>query len=117
MGTQQEVRALIDYIRTHPTPIFILAHLFGLEEYIKADLQLDNVYFEISPPPLISIKRLVKAIDYFGAQKMIFGSDTPYGKENLRVNLQRIHGLSISEEEKHCMLGSNVQKLLHLEDT
>ncbi len=115
MKTKQEVRALIDYIRTHPKPTFIIAHLFGLEEYIKADLRVDNLYFEISSPPLISIKRLTKAIACFGAQKIIFGSDTPYGKESLRINLQRVKSLSRSEEEKQGILGENLQKLLQLE--
>lgn len=117
VGTKTEVLALIDYIKTHPQPTFIIGHLFGLEEYIKADLRRENVYFEISTPPLISIQRLEKAIAYFGAQKIVLGSDTPYGRESLRENLQRVNALSLSDADKRLILGENMQKLLHLENT
>jgi predicted TIM-barrel fold metal-dependent hydrolase len=115
MGSRQEVRYLIKYIRRHPSTTFIIGHLFQLEEYIQAELRMDNLYFDISTPPLISIVRLQKALDHFGAQRLILGSDTPYGTESLRQNIQRVKGLPLSEEEKALILGGNLQHILHLD--
>jgi len=114
MAGRQEVRDLIEYIRSHPQITFIIGHLFRLEEYIQAELLVDNVYFDISMPPLISLTRLHKALRYFGARRLVLGSDTPYGIDTLRSNIQRVRALSISEEEKALILGGNLQRVLHL---
>ena len=42
------------------------------------------------------------------------GSDTPYGKDNLRNNIDRIKNLDISTEEKDLILGENIRKLLKI---
>jgi predicted TIM-barrel fold metal-dependent hydrolase len=115
MGSRQEVRYLIDSIRRHPSTTFIIGHLFRLEEYIQADLRMDNVYFDISTPPLISLVRLQKALDYYGAQRLILGSDTPYGVESLRKNIERVRALALSEEDKALILGGNLQRILRLD--
>lgn len=114
VGSKQEVIALIDFIRLHPQVSIIVGHLFGLELYIESGLSLENVYFEISSPQLISLQRLNKALHHFGARKLILGSDTPYGKDNLRLNLERVKALPISDEEKESILGRNMQYLLGL---
>lgn len=113
--SKKEVREFIHYIKSHPDITFIIGHLYGLESYIRSGLDFENVYFEISAPQLISLKRLQKAVDHFGAHKIVLGSDTPYGRNNLKLNIQRVHSLPISEEEKKLILGTNMQKLLNLE--
>jgi predicted TIM-barrel fold metal-dependent hydrolase len=110
--SKKEVLELISYIEENPKTKFIIAHLFGLEYYMKSGNHSENVYFEISAPPLISIKRLQKAIEHFGAHKIILGSDTPYGKDNLKMNIQRIRSLPIPGADKKLILGENIQKLL-----
>jgi uncharacterized protein len=114
VGSKQEVVALIDFIRQHPQTRIIVGHLFGLELYIQSGLSFENVYFEISSPQLISLQRLNKALRHFGAQKIVLGSDTPYGKDNLRLNLERVKALPISDEEKDLILGRNLHNLLGL---
>ncbi len=52
--------------------------------------------------------------DYrIGAQKIVLGSDTPYGKDNLRLNLKQVKALPISDEEKDLILGRNLHNLLN----
>jgi predicted TIM-barrel fold metal-dependent hydrolase len=114
VGSKQEVFALIDFIRLHPQARIIVGHLFGLDLYIESGLSFENVYFEISSPQLISLQRLNKALHHFGARRLILGSDTPYGKDNLRLNLERVKALPISDEEKDSILGRNMQNLLGL---
>jgi len=61
---------------------------------------------------LIGVERLKKAIDQAGANKIILGSDTPYGKQNLQVNLNRIDSFDINESEKNLIKGENMFRLL-----
>jgi predicted TIM-barrel fold metal-dependent hydrolase len=105
---------LIDFIRRHPHIRIIVAHLFGLELYIQSGLSFENVYFEISSPQLVSLQRLKVALHHFGARRIVLGSDTPYGKDNLHLNLERVRALPISDEEKALILGGNTQELLGL---
>jgi uncharacterized protein len=109
-----EVTKIIEYKKSHPNLKLIVAHLFGLELFIKENFKNDNLYFDSSPPQLISKKRLLNAIHFAGVDKIIFGSDTPYGKENIKINLDRIKSLDISIKEKELIFGENIKRLLKL---
>jgi uncharacterized protein len=91
---------------------FIIAHLIGFEE-IHTHAKNQNLFYEISPPQLIDVERLKHAIDQAGAERVILGSDTPYGKKNLQMNLKRIDSLDISEQEKKLIKGENMQRLIN----
>lgn len=92
---------------------FIVGHLIGLEIFIKEKKMVgDNVYFDISCPSLVSADRIALAVDEFGAKKIIMGSDTPYGKNNLEQVLTIIRALNLEEEEKEMILGNNLSNIL-----
>jgi predicted TIM-barrel fold metal-dependent hydrolase len=110
--SQRQATQLSKYIKAHPNTVFIIAHLFGLERYIEANIITDNIYFEISIPQLISMKRLLKAIEHFGANRIILGSDTPYGDNNLKRNIERVKTLKLPSEQRDLILGGNIKKLL-----
>lgn len=112
--SHHQATQLANYITAHPNTTFIIAHLFGLECYIQADMSSTNVFFEISPPPLVAIPRLQKALTHFGAQRIVLGSDIPYGRNNLAVNIERVRNLQISHEEKKLILGDNMRKILKI---
>ena len=115
--SKAQATQLAEYIKEHPEPIFIIGHLFGLERYMKAGIDSDNIFFEISTPDLVSIHRLKKAIHSFGAHRILLGSDTPYGQDNLKTNLARVRGLDITDAEKHLILGVNMKKILSYGET
>ena len=93
-----------------------VAHLFGLELFIKENLIDDNLYFDILPLQLISTKRLIEAINYVGVEKILFGTDTPYGaKDNLSRSITRINKLHLSDSDKKMILGMNIKRLLRQE--
>ena len=92
----------------------IVAHLFGLELFIKSNFKDENLYFDISTYQVTSDKRVLKAIDFLGSDKIVMGSDTPYGKDNLKKNIERIRRLDISAKEKELILGENMRKLLKI---
>jgi predicted TIM-barrel fold metal-dependent hydrolase len=113
--SDSEVTKLINYKRNHPQLKLIVAHLFGLELFIKENFKDNNLYFDTSPLQLISNYRIKKAIDFVGADKVLFGTDTPYGaKDNIGRSINRIKSLDISIEEKDLILGMNMKKLLKL---
>jgi len=58
------------------------------------------------------MKRLLKAIEHFGANRIILGSDTPYGENNLKLNIERVKILNIPSEQRDLILGGNIKKLL-----
>jgi predicted TIM-barrel fold metal-dependent hydrolase len=113
-GNYKEVAALIDHSERHPATKFIVGHLFGLELYLQSKQKLENLFFEISNTYLVSTLSVNKAIDRFGAHRIILGSDTPYGRNSLQRNIDRVKTLSISEEAKEMILGKNMQVLLQL---
>ena len=113
--SDSEVRKLIDYKRRHPKLKLIVAHLFGLELFIKHNYKDDNLYFDTSTIQLTSNYRFLKAINFVGADKVLFGTDTPYGaKDNIYRNINRIKSLEISNEDKVLILGLNMKRLLKI---
>jgi len=91
-----------------------VAHVFGLELFIKSNIKDEYLYFDTSTYQATSDKRVLKAINFFGAHRIVNGSDSPYGKDNLKNNIDRIKKLNISEEEKALILGENMKALLKI---
>ena len=116
LSTREQVAAFIQASNDHRDNTFIVAHLIGFEA-IHEKSKNPHLYYEISPPPLIGIERLRKVIDQAGANKIILGSDTPYGKQNLQMNLSRIDSLDINESEKKLIKGENIYRLLFPDET
>ncbi len=113
--SDKEVIRLIDYKREHPKLKLIVAHLFGLELFISENFKDENLYFDLSTIQLISDHRLKMAIDFVGANRILFGTDTPYGaKDNISRNLKRIEKLDISNNDKELILGENMKRLLNI---
>ena len=110
-----EVDKIIEYKKKHLNLNLIIAHLFGLELFIKQNFKDENLYFDTSTLQLISNTRLMDAINFVGADKVIFGTDTPYGcKDNIKKNLNRITNLDISSDDKELILGENMKRLLNI---
>lgn len=112
--SRQDVVDFFQFAQQHPATNFIVAHLIGLEIFEIRQIKLSNVWFDISPAPLISDERILKAIKLFGAERVLLGSDTPFGKDNLKRNIERISRLRLSPLAKDLVLGKNMQRLLEL---
>jgi hypothetical protein len=111
LSTREQVDAFIQISNDHRDNTFIVAHLIGFEA-IHENSKNPNLYYEISPPQLIDEERLKKAINQVGVNRVILGSDTPYGKQNLQMNLNRIDSFDINESEKNLIKGENMYRLL-----
>ena len=113
--SDSEVTKIIEYKKKHMKLKLVIAHLFGLELFIKEKFKDENMYFDISPFELISQKRLLNAINFVGADKVVFGTDTPYGgKDGIRTSIQRIKNIRISNNDKNLILGENIKRLLKI---
>ncbi|MBI5302685.1 MAG: amidohydrolase family protein [Chloroflexi bacterium] len=114
LGNSTQAAALVEFAGKNPEVKFIVGHLFDIERFINARQPMPNVYFDISCPDLISDIRLQKALGFFGAQRFIMGSDTPYGQANLARNIRRVRALEISEHDKELILGTTLARMLNL---
>lgn len=68
----------------------------------------DNIYFEISGMQYAII--LKKLYNKFGAERIIFGSDYPFGDP--RVSLAMIETLDLSKKENNLITEKNISKIL-----
>jgi predicted TIM-barrel fold metal-dependent hydrolase len=97
---------LLRLIAAHPRTVFVIAHLLGLEVFVKADRAvLSN---------LVPVWHVKQAVEHFGAGKVLLGSDVPYGKNNLKAAIDRIRDLDIPESGKRLILGENSRRLYTL---
>lgn len=112
--SKKDAHDLLALVAGHPGTTFIIGHLLGLDVFIRVGREkLKSVYFDISPPNLVPEIFVHEALRSFGADRLLLGSDTPYGRDNLRKNIERILRLDIPDEEKRLILGGNMQRLLN----
>lgn len=103
---------LLKVVAAHPETTFVIGHLLGLEVFAAADRSLlRSVHFDISPPNLCPLRLVKRALKMFGAEKLLLGSDTPYGKDNLKMSIDRVRGLDITDGEKALILGGNARRI------
>jgi len=110
----KEVKMLIRLAKQYSKTMFTIAHLMGLEIFARYGKELENIYFDISPYHVISEKRIFRAIDKFSIEKVIMGSDTPMGENNLENNINKIQNMDLSKKDKELILGKNIAKLLKI---
>jgi predicted TIM-barrel fold metal-dependent hydrolase len=92
---------------------FIVGHMIGFNS-INNKLKSQNVYFDLSAPQLYSEDILKSAIHKIGYERLILGSDSPYGIDNLSKVLERLKKSMLTENQITCICGGNLIKILHL---
>jgi predicted TIM-barrel fold metal-dependent hydrolase len=76
----------IQLAKEFPTIPMVAAHGGGptTHEQILPAAKLDNVYVDLSFQPLVAIKDVIRA---FGEDKILFGSDWPWGSQDIPLKL------------------------------
>ncbi len=110
LKTKDQVHGFITLTKEFPNVTFILAHLIGIEEFDKTIG--NNVYADLSCPLLHSVRMLQRAYDIFGPERLILGSDAPYGDDNLRLAMNQMHEAGLSESEIELICGKNLLQVL-----
>jgi uncharacterized protein len=115
LSSSEEIDQLVEITKEYKDAIVIVAHCIGLEKFIEKKSKLSrNVYFDISNNYFVSKARILNAIDTFGASRVVLGSDTPYGKDSLRLTINRVASLEISTSDKEDILGNNLGRILKI---
>ncbi|MCJ7636765.1 MAG: amidohydrolase family protein [Nitrososphaeraceae archaeon] len=104
---------IAEFAQMVPNVPIIMGHM-GLpdlwKEAIVAAKQNSNIFLETSGAHTLSIK---KAVEYLGPNRVIFGSDMPFGgKENQKFQLEKIRLIQFDKETQSKILGGNIAQIL-----
>ena len=91
---------------------FIIAHMLGLDVFSKYGNKLENIYFDTSGSERVREEDIQFAINKFGHEKVIFGTDTSYA--DIQTQINKINRLKIKVTEKENIMGKNIQRLLSI---
>lgn len=110
---EEELRNTLMFVKELANGIrVIIPHLGMLNGGFRALLdsgifEMPNVYVDTS---LAAKEEVIMYIQKFGPNRIFFGSDFPFGDP--RVELDKIHQLNLSIDEKASILGNNLLTLL-----
>ena len=90
--------------------VFIVGHMIGFDD-IVVNSTSENIFFDISAPFLIPFTTLEKALQIVGSDRLILGSDTPYGESNIRINIDRIERLGLTAYQQENVMANNFIQL------
>ncbi|HUH97767.1 MAG TPA: amidohydrolase family protein [Anaerolineales bacterium] len=108
--SRAETWKLCRFIGAHPEVTFIVAHMLGLDIFKERGREFSNVYFDTSGSERVRGKDILEAIELFGCEHVIFGSDTPYARiEDQIIKIQR---LKLSENVMEHVFKLNMENLL-----
>ncbi|MGA2505088.1 MAG: amidohydrolase family protein [Anaerolineales bacterium] len=110
--SKEETWKLLQYVGSHRDVIFIIAHMLGLDIFKERAKDLHNVYFDTSGSERVRGRDVLEAIDLFGYEHVIFGSDTPYAK--IGDQIEKLERLILSGDIKEHVFRLNIEHLLSL---
>ncbi len=91
----------------------IIPHLGGLGgspmDFLDAFKGRENVYFDTA---LASPDTVMKFINQIGHERILFGSDIPFG--TMKSELEKVLSLPIVDEKKEWILSKNLKRLIGL---
>ncbi len=121
-----DVRRILRVLKEVDTRNMILAHMGGWQMWddVKKDLCGAPVYFDTAFSltgtvnvenrngfgSMLDDKKFVEIVRSHGAQRVLFGSDTPWASQ--KESLNWIQDASLSGEEKDQILGENAAEIL-----
>lgn len=107
---------LAAFHRRFPELKLILAHLGSMEMWDAVETELAGlpVYFDLAllTPDRLPPQRLLAIIRKHGAERILFGTDSPWSPQKAHVDY--IRSLPLSEAERELIFHRNAAKLLHL---
>jgi hypothetical protein len=79
-------------------------------EFLETFKDQGNVYFDTA---LANPSTIVQFIRQIGAERLLFGSDIPFG--TMRNELDKINSLPIGDREKELILSRNIKRIIGME--
>ena len=130
--TYSDVRKIARALDSVPEGRYILAHMGGWRQWDEAQAlfagrenvwidtsfslgdmtPLGDGFYEMHSLSRLSQERFLQMAEAFGAEKLLFGTDSPW--EGQAAEIAKIRALPLKEEEKAAILGGNAKALLGL---
>jgi len=111
---KKDAQNIIDVIKGRNVKI-IISHLLFYKIFAEHWVEIkNNIYFDIASYYFINRDTIINAIELFGCEKLIFGSDSIFGDNCIEKTIALVNELPISEEDKKRILGENIQNILGL---
>lgn len=111
--SKKEVLKLLRFIRENQNAVFIIGHLTGTDLFKESGVNLKNVYFDTSSSKRIHSSDIQQAIQAFGYEHIVFGTDTPYA--GIDEQIDRIEQLGLPDNIKEHIYRLNARNILALD--
>lgn len=85
---------------------------FGIRSSIQVAREHSNIILETSQQP--TVLRIKEAIESLGAERVVFGSDTPWSVPELE--LMKIKAMRLRENQERLVLGGNMARILGVDE-
>jgi hypothetical protein len=108
--SKRETQKLCQFIVNNHDVTFIIAHMLGLDIFQEENKNLSNVYFDTSGSERVRGKDIQEAIELFGYERVVFGTDTPYASIGDQIN--KIEQLKLSDNVKEHIFRLNIENII-----
>jgi predicted TIM-barrel fold metal-dependent hydrolase len=108
--SKNETQKLLRFIGNNQDVTFIVAHMLGLDIFKEKRQYLTNVYFDTSGSERIRGEDILEAINSFGYEHVVFGSDTPYAR--IGDQIRKIELLNLTDKVKEHIFRLNAEHIL-----
>lgn len=110
--SKRDVLKILYFISENQNAVFIIGHLTGMDLFSESGVNLKNVYFDTSSSKRIQSSDIKQAVDAFGYEHIVFGSDTPYTDIDEQIN--RIERLNLPSSIKEHIFSLNAKRILSI---
>ena len=108
--SKNETEKLLRFISNNQDAIFIVAHMLGLDIFKEKRHHLTNIYFDTSGSERVRGEDILEAINLFGYEHVVFGSDTPYAR--IGDQIRKIELLNLADSVKEHIFRHNAKHIL-----
>jgi predicted TIM-barrel fold metal-dependent hydrolase len=110
---EEELEFTRKFANLFPDSILIIPHLGMLGghplDFLHSFSKHKNIYFDTA---LASHDTILEFVNTIGPERILFGSDVPFG--SMRSELSKVLTLPISDTDKECILSKNIISLARL---
>ena len=110
--SRKDVSKLLRFIKENSNAVFIIGHLTGTDLFSESGVNLKKIYFDTSSSKRIQSGDIMKAINAFGYEHIVFGTDTPYA--SIDDQIERIERLNLPDSAKEHIYSLNAKRILSL---
>lgn len=108
--SKKETWRLLQYIKSNQDSVFIIGHMAGLDIFNTDKSFLKNIFFDSSGSERVQGEDILKAINTFGYEHIVFGTDTPFASIDDQIN--KIDQLNLSNNVKEHIFKLNISNIL-----